>query len=288
MKRALVLSGGGAKAAFQAGVIRGLALAGQPGFDFVTGLSVGAINAAGLAQFDKADFVKASRWLETLWTQQKVSLCRLTRWSWLRGWKRAYLGHNSALQKLIATNIDLHRVKTSDVALLVHAVDLSSGDVRSFGDQSAYLNDGMMGCASLPVIHPPHKAGERSLCDGATVKMDPVGEAVDRGAEHITVVLDVDPMAPVKADVPQSAPAMLAHVLDLNARAALTQDLFRCQHINKHIGRYAQAGKHVVKLSVIMPEQPLGDSLDYSPARLRLLFEAGVKRGKADVAITVK
>jgi len=228
--------------------------------------------------------VKASRWLETLWTQQKVSLCRLTRWSWLRGWKRAYLGHNSALQKLVSTNLDLHRVKTSDVSLLVHAVDLASGDVRSFGDQSAYLHDGLLGCASIPVIHPAYKVGERSLCDGATVKMNPVGEAVDWGAEHVTVVLDTDPDQPTKSDVPKSAPAMLAHVLDLNAREALINDLSRCQHINKHIGRYAQAGKHVVKLSVIVPETHLGDTLDYSPDRLRLLFEAGVKRGKADGA----
>jgi predicted acylesterase/phospholipase RssA len=47
--KALVLTGGGARGAYEAGVVRGLAEAGQA-FDLVCGTSIGAINAAFYAQ----------------------------------------------------------------------------------------------------------------------------------------------------------------------------------------------------------------------------------------------
>ena len=50
MKRALVLSGGGAKGAWQAGVIDSLIRRGSR-WDIFAGVSVGALNAALLAQY---------------------------------------------------------------------------------------------------------------------------------------------------------------------------------------------------------------------------------------------
>lgn len=47
--KALVLTGGGARGAYEAGVVRGLADAGEA-FDLVCGTSIGAINAAFYAQ----------------------------------------------------------------------------------------------------------------------------------------------------------------------------------------------------------------------------------------------
>lgn len=58
-RRALVLSGGGAKGAYEAGAITSLC-AGRGAFDIVVGTSIGAINAAFVAQNNVAA-------LETLW-----------------------------------------------------------------------------------------------------------------------------------------------------------------------------------------------------------------------------
>lgn len=58
-RRALVLSGGGAKAAYEAGAITSLCASGRP-FDIVVGSSFGAINASFVAQNNVAA-------LETLW-----------------------------------------------------------------------------------------------------------------------------------------------------------------------------------------------------------------------------
>src|SRR2546427_12022613 len=72
--QAIVLSGGGAYAAYEVGVLKALAegqagtLAGQP-FDpaVVSGTSAGAFNAALLLSADAPDFGSAMRYLETTW-----------------------------------------------------------------------------------------------------------------------------------------------------------------------------------------------------------------------------
>jgi NTE family protein len=55
MKRALVLSGGGSKGAFEAGFIKALSEAGLH-FDLITGTSIGALNGALLVMGKKEAF----------------------------------------------------------------------------------------------------------------------------------------------------------------------------------------------------------------------------------------
>ena len=50
MRRALVLAGGGARGAFQVGMLEELVINQEIDFDIIRGVSVGALNAAFLAQ----------------------------------------------------------------------------------------------------------------------------------------------------------------------------------------------------------------------------------------------
>ena len=75
-KVALVLTGGGARAAYQVGVLRALAEIIPDGvsnpFPIICGTSAGAINAAALAA-DAADFRRAVRRLMYVWKNFQVS-----------------------------------------------------------------------------------------------------------------------------------------------------------------------------------------------------------------------
>lgn len=75
-KRGLVLSGGGAKGAFQVGVLEYLHEKGKLDFDIVCGVSVGALNATMVAQgeFDR---------LKELWEGIKESPDIYKKNSWL-------------------------------------------------------------------------------------------------------------------------------------------------------------------------------------------------------------
>jgi NTE family protein len=79
---ALVLGGGGARAAYQAGVLRGLAR-NRPGlrFPIVTGVSAGAINATFLASFEGTT-VEAADALTDLWSSLTVdNVFRASLWA---------------------------------------------------------------------------------------------------------------------------------------------------------------------------------------------------------------
>ena len=71
-KTALVLSGGGARGAYQAGVLKGLAEIlpekNKSPFEIISGVSAGAINAAKLA-CDIESFSNAVEKLNFLWSQ---------------------------------------------------------------------------------------------------------------------------------------------------------------------------------------------------------------------------
>jgi predicted acylesterase/phospholipase RssA len=61
--RALAMSGGGSNGAWEAGVLNGFAVTGNPSdfyYDVVSGISAGALNTAGLAGFAPEEFVEAA------------------------------------------------------------------------------------------------------------------------------------------------------------------------------------------------------------------------------------
>ena len=69
--RALVLSGGASNGAWEAGILYGIATAAQNPADFhydvVTGISAGAINAAGLAPFAPEELMESAQYLSDTW-----------------------------------------------------------------------------------------------------------------------------------------------------------------------------------------------------------------------------
>src|SRR5438093_13747793 len=83
LETGLVLVGGGARGAYQAGVLQGLAeivgerFGDRPPFDVVTGISAGAINAAYLAS--RADrMAEASGRLAALWREIRIERVMVT------------------------------------------------------------------------------------------------------------------------------------------------------------------------------------------------------------------
>ena len=74
---ALALEGGGDKGAYQVGAMHGLVTALKKhhsvSWDVVTGVSIGAINGAGLSLHDIGDEETATTWLMSLWKSLSAS-----------------------------------------------------------------------------------------------------------------------------------------------------------------------------------------------------------------------
>ncbi len=150
---ALVLSGGGARGAYEAGVLSGIAgvlgaRAPRPLFDVFTGTSVGAINAAHLAAFaDRADHGIPQ--LVELWQSVRIETHLRPRLRQFVGWprtgarKKSGAGEPSGLrwgralldprpfEELVESEIPWRRIHENVSRGLVHALIVSAMNVAS-------------------------------------------------------------------------------------------------------------------------------------------------------------
>src|SRR2546426_9136602 len=155
---ALILTGGGAKGAYEAGVAAAFAERGLP-IRLVAGSSAGALNAAMIAS-GRADQ------LETMWRsvhRERVYSLRASVFfaGFLPGWLTLFalneassLFDPSPLRDLIATSLDFDRIRASSVRLLVTATDLAAREKRVFDNRTVTV-DALMAAAAVPGLFPP-------------------------------------------------------------------------------------------------------------------------------------
>ena len=225
-KLALILSGGGARGAFEVGVLRWIARERPEFFErvrIVTGSSVGAINAAYLASHGMTPDAVES--LANIWENLKVGeligfgprhiLGRLTKWRKRfvdgqvpgQGWLRT-----EGYEKLIIEAVDWKRlnqvVKDGELdAVAVAATEVRSGRTHIFVSHHEEIStpiwpfDGSMigwrtpigpehvlASASLPFLFSPVEIEGRWFCDGGLRQNTPLSPALRLGANNLLAV----------------------------------------------------------------------------------------------------
>ena len=195
---ALVLSGGGAKGAYEAGVAAVFVERGLP-IRLVAGSSAGALNAAMVAagRIDR---------LEALWrglSRGRVYSLRtrvlfaglLPGWLTLLALDRAgSLFDPQPLRELIDASLDLDRVRASPVRLLVITSDLARREPRLFDNQSV-TREALMAAAAVPGAFPAVAVDGTLLVDGGLTGRAPVLEALaaEPGVGRAVVVMSYAP-----------------------------------------------------------------------------------------------
>ena len=224
----LVLPGGGARAAYQVGVLRGVAEllpAGAPTpFRVIAGTSAGAINAAMIATH-ATDFAHGVNELDKLWrdirSEQVFRTGPLTalrtgmRWllaivgGKLKGNQPMTLLDNAPLRDLLACNLDFlnlrHAIASGALrALSITASGYTSARSISFFDGAPELAawqrlrrlglsvamnvDHIMASVALPVIFPAVRIGQEYFGDGSLRQVAPLSPVLHLGADRILVV----------------------------------------------------------------------------------------------------
>jgi NTE family protein len=273
---ALVLSGGGAKAAWDAGVIRGLVDAGVP-IRLVAGSSAGALNAVMLADG------RLER-LEALWrtvTREQVYFLRPSVFfaGLLPGWATALalrpvssLMHPGPLRELIASTIDLDRVRASTTRAVVVTTDLVRRQPRVF-DNATVTVDVLMAATALPGVFPPVQVDGDWLADGGLVSRAPVLEALDRGAGVRRAIVAASYATGETGRQPTGMRAALEEAFETAMVHQIARDveLARRRHPDADI-------------QVLTPSAPLDlRPLDFEPERLSRAFDRGVADARACV-----
>lgn len=269
--KALVLSGGAAHGAYQAGVVRALEdLGWSP--DLVCGTSVGAINGAAVASGISG--------LELCQIWNSVSTDEVYRWrrpvEWFKFWRWNHLLDTSPLRGFLDQILDEGQLHKSPVDYVCFGVDVRKMRLVAFANRDAdSLSklqeryevrtvglESVLGSSAIPIVFP----WISGIWDGAILQHTPLKPAVWMGADEIVVVNIDQP----EASLPKGPVEAVVRLVNISTESRLQHDLKRIEDRN-HLEGY----RHV-DVSVIRPSGSMGYSkLDFSSsAKLRAMYMA--------------
>jgi len=158
-KRALVLSGGGVRGAYQIGVLRKWMCDDNIDYDFLCGVSVGALNVFKLATVPYGMPQQAYEVIESIWhnIQQESIFCDWVPFGKLTAlWKKSIYDARP-LAKLISSNYTPNLIKDSGKLLRLGVVCLNTGERKFVTEEYDNLDKWALASASFPVFMEPVK-----------------------------------------------------------------------------------------------------------------------------------
>jgi len=228
LKTALVLPGGGARGAFQVGVLKAIAELLPRGcrnpFPIISGTSAGAVNALVLASRARRFHVGVAE-LEHVWGNFESSdVFRADSWTMLRSslhWLTSIvlggmlvgtppsLLNNSPLRELLRANVRFPRIEKAISEGSLHALAVTAasyGTARSttffqaasetqewtrkrrVGLRRSIDLEHVMASIAVPIIFPPVQIDGEYFGDGAMRQATPLSPAIHLGADRILVI----------------------------------------------------------------------------------------------------
>ncbi len=280
--KALVLSGGGGKGAYQVGALAYLMRHPdyRDGFDIICGTSVGAVNALGLAHYPKESFDKAVAWIDALWTVRISSTRDIWRHrfpKYISGLWRPSIGRTEPLDRLLRAIVDHRQVRGSGVILRIPAVDLITGKTVVFDELADDLVTGVMASASFPMVFPPVETDLGVFTDGGVRDIAPLSQAIEAGADEVLVITTADPGSQ-EAKAPTTTIGMALRTVELMMNEILLGDLRAVRLYNRLVEAGVEPKKRRVSVRVLWPSASLGDPLDFSP----ILTQTRMAQGRKD------
>ena len=227
-KTGLILSGGGARAAYQVGVLKAvhhlLPRGHENPFKVISGTSAGAINGIALASYAE-DYRRGIRHLERIWshfscdqvyrtdfTGMSRSLFRLGRNLVMGGQYRKVpvsLLDNQPLAELLSEVIHFAAIQKAIDNQALHAVaincsGLESGESVSFfeghtdiidwdrrrrvGRRCRLTLEHLLASSAIPMVFPAVFLGDQYYADGAVRQLAPISPALHLGAQKVMVI----------------------------------------------------------------------------------------------------
>ncbi|MBA1323488.1 patatin-like phospholipase family protein [Pseudomonas plecoglossicida] len=223
----LILSGGGARAAYQVGVLAGIAELLPPGaanpFPVIVGTSAGAINAVTLAS-GATRFAESVQRLTAFWQNFSSHLVLRSDWPGVIRQASRFVSHSllgvggdvpvalldsSPLRGLLQAHLHLDGIGEALAseqlrAVAVTAFGYDSGQAVTFyqggetiqpwlrhrriGVPTALSIEHLLASSAIPLLFAPVKIGDEYFGDGAVRQSAPISPALHLGASRVLVV----------------------------------------------------------------------------------------------------
>lgn len=294
---ALVLSGGGAKGAFQAGALEVLRESGFR-FDVISGMSVGSLNGAMLATGQLEELIDVWHGITADKVLRKKSLASLA-FRFLR--YKAGLGKppvsrytNGPLRELMEQHL-----LDKKVTLPFHFgyVKLESGDFvrptlspadgRTINQRDI---DKLLASTAIPVYFNPVAIDNEKAVDGGLRDISPIADVLPHRPDRVVII----PTEPVGQ---KPAEAEIRDIFDIAFRSInimldeiFEEDIDRFLTINMLVRQAEENGLTLTRRDgtpykffepvLIDPAEPLGNALDFDNRRIRELIDHGRYRAR--------
>ncbi|MEM7374659.1 MAG: patatin-like phospholipase family protein [Bacteroidota bacterium] len=314
MKRALVLSGGGANGAFQFGALKYIEEEVKPRipdfhYNLIAGVSVGAINGTMIAMdnFWRLDKIWNSPNLEKLIYHGKLEVLNVM--MRLMSQQTSVLD-NSPLLQLFRRYIHLDEIDPQRYDLRIGAVSLRSGSMVSFRptdfDDEEMFRKALLASTSIPIFWAPVPEVKTKtktyydLVDGGIRDTTPLGEIIGSQPDEVIIINCKSPKFSIEPkDHPYNSIFSIAYrsLVDIAMDEIFINDLREFLSINELV-RQAKAQSPDIKLYhtskstgkkvelrqyqtiLIEPNVMMGDIIDFSAKTIRSRIDMGYKAAK--------
>jgi len=268
---ALLLQGGGALGAYQAGVYEALSKASvEP--NWIAGISIGAVNSALIAgnapekrvqrlrdfwegvtlpiPLDISPLIRGDKSREAV--NQWYAVCAMTRgipgffeprlFPWLQppgSIEATSLYDTSEFKSTLERLIDFDRINSDEMRFSISAVNIRSGNFVYFDNTTHdIIPEHIMASGSLPPGFPPIEIEGESYWDGGLVSNTPLDWVLGSRPQRDSLVFQVD-LWSARGEIPRSLPEVFTRQKEIQYSSRTRSSTDRFRHAQKM--RYALA-----------------------------------------------
>jgi len=279
-KKALVLSGGSIKGAFQAGAIQQVLNEGfEP--DIIHGISVGSLNGSFLVnetgkRNNNYNWKDIGNILVEFWQNNiNQSSDLVKKKGFIKLAKELLFNRfdgiisNEPLQKLVHRILSIENLRKSKIDFTVGAVDMVTGKLKSFEQSNPSLIDGVIASTTIPVMMPIFHIGGIPYYDGGLRDVAPLKSVIEKGVEEIVIILCQSEELTEKNFNTGKLMHLISRIMDIVVNETVNNDIARMQDINCQvpknsdiIKRGVHSGKKRIKFKIIRPDKELSVKID--------------------------
>ena len=283
-KRALVLSGGGSKGAYQVGALLALTEAGKT-WDSVHGISVGALNAAWIAMHKPEELRDSMSGLLDIWNNVKTNDDIYKAWF---PWKLKYifsmwkgsLHTGDPLRQIVKKFWNTDKALASGVKLTVGCCSLTTTQYHSFSQDNDKIMEYILASSHLPIVFEPLEIDGELWTDGGLRHQIPIMEALKEDPDEIDVII-TQPITNYKTSWEPNHKLLSAPQVSLRAAAIFSDQVYfeDCLDVIRIIN--GEGRKHNVKVNFYVPSTlPNVDSMNFDGQTIQAVIRMGYEEVK--------
>jgi len=289
-RRGLVMSGGGGKGAFQVGVMSEMVEHGLE-YDFVSGVSTGALQASAMSQFQKGEMAAAVELLDEIWLGLKGDKDIYKRWFFgkLAGLVNRDAFYNSSpLHKIIKKHVKDERAQACGREIRIGCCSYGKGHYWEADQNTPDLWKWVIASSGVEPYFLGYRINDDFWMDGGYRCVTPLKSAIKAGCEAIDVIITGPPKTSEKDPHDNWLGTKInAYHVGMRCVGLMSDEIFlrdaeRAMQTNYLVesNHPSVNGKRKVDIRLFVPEHKLGGSLNFDPKLIRERREHGVEVAK--------